>query len=584
MELNNKITSLLKGDLDSFKTFKDYYYERPNYQESLKDTEEIIKVLMTVEDFEEVCLKLDEFNKKRNLINTMFSLAEVRNTIDTNDSFYEEEKNFIDENAPLFAEIDQRFLKVLLDSKHQPKLEEKYGKRLFESIRLSLETFSPEIIEDLQEEGKLCSKYDRLLASAKISFDGKILNLSQMSAYMHNSDRNIRRDAEKAISGFLQEKEDELDDIYDNLVKVRTKIAKKLGFNDFIELAYKRLGRTEYNKDDVKKYRDEILSEIVPLVEKIYEKQTELINIPKEEFKSYDMNYKFATGNPKPIGDTKQKIDNALKMYHELSDETAKFSEFMFGKELIDLEAKPGKVGGGYCTYFPSYKSPFVFSNFNGSSGDVDVLTHEFGHAFQVYSSRNYDFMEYYFPTMESAEIHSMSMEFFAWPWMDDFFGDDVLKYKYQHLSSSITFIPYGALVDAYQHEVYANPELTKEERKQVWRKLEKEYMPFKVYENEFLNKGTWWYRQGHIFSSPFYYIDYTLAQNCAHQFWIKNNENHEKAWEDYLKICKAGGTKSFLELVGIANLRNPFITGTVKEVTSKLSKWLDDFDISKLK
>ena len=187
-------------------------------------------------------------------------------------------------------------------------------------------------------------------------------------------------------------------------------------------------------------------------------------------------------------------------------------------------------------------------------------------------------------PTYEACEIHSMSMEFFAWPWMKDFFGEDELKYKYEHLSGSITFIPYGALVDAYQHEIYANPELTKEERKQVWRELEKQYMPFKVYENEFLNKGTWWYRQGHIFGSPFYYIDYTLAQNCAHQFWIKNNENHEKAWEDYLKICKAGGTKSFLELVEIANLKNPFIKGTVKDVTNKLSKWLDDLDLSKIK
>ena len=565
-------------------TFDDFKYVRPNLDEYKIDVQKVVDALNNEKDFDRLFQELEEFNKKRAYVNTMFELVAIRNSINTLDKFYEEEQNFMDENSPLFIEVENDYKNALINCKYREELTKKYGKRLFEMIEVDLETFSPLIIDDLKEEAKLSSKYDRLMASAQIPFDGKILNLSQLRSYMHNPDREIRKSAEKATTSFLQSHEDEIDDIYDKMVKVRTKIAKTLGYDNFIELAYKRLGRTEYNKDDVKGYRDEILESICPLVNKIYDKQAELIKLNKGDFRSYDMDFKFLTGNPKPLGDTNTKIENALKMYHEMSKETDEFARYMFDHKLVDLEAKPGKVSGGYCTFLPAFSSPFVFSNFNGSSADVDVLTHEFGHAFEVYLSRQYPFIEYYWPTMESAEIHSMSMEFFAWPWMNIFFGDNVDKYKYEHLSSSITFIPYGALVDAFQHKVYANPELSKEERKMVWRKLEKEYMPFKVYDNEFFDKGTWWYRQGHIFTSPFYYIDYTLAQDCAHQFWIKNNENHEKAWNDYYNLCKAGGSKSFLELIKLGNLQNPFVKGTVKKVTSELAKWLDDFDLSKIK
>jgi M3 family oligoendopeptidase len=276
-------------------------------------------------------------------------------------------------------------------------------------------------------------------------------------------------------------------------------------------------------------------------------------------------------------------VEQARKMYSELSMETKEFFEFMIEHELLDLEAKEGKAGGGFCTYISDYKSPFIFSNFNGTSGDVDVLTNEAGHAFQVYSSRDFEIPEYMFPTLEACEIHSMSMEFFAWPWMELFFKDDADKYRYHHLAGTITFIPYGVLVDHFQTEVYENPDITLDERKALWRKLEKMYLPHKVYENEFLEKGTFWFRQSHIFSTAFYYIDYTLAQVCAQQYWVRNNINHEEAWESYYNLCKQGGSKSFLELVEYAGLDNPFVDGTVKRVAKHLVEYLENFDQSKL-
>lgn len=561
--------------------FKDYPYKRPDMEMVKKEFTDVIRILKEARSAEEQIAAVDRINKVRRNFSTMSVLCNVRAEIDTTDEFYEAEQNFFDENRPLYADYVNEFSKALYESPFKEELMQKYGKQLFALIEASLKSFSSEIIEDLQEENKLVSEYRKLAASAKIPFDGKINNLSQMGPYHISSDRNIRREAEKATMGFFEENEAKFDEIYDKLVKVRTRMAKKLGFENYIPMGYLRLGRTDYDADMVATYRNQVARDLVPVAEKIIRAKGERLGI--NDLKSYDLGIDFASGNPKPIGGRDYLVESALKMYSEMSKETGEFFKFMVDHELMDLEAKKGKAGGGFCTYIPDYRSPFIFSNFNGTSADVDVLTHEAGHAFQVYCSRDFEVPEYIWPTLEACEIHSMSMEFFAWPWMELFFGNDADRYRYHHLAGTITFIPYGVLVDHFQHEVYANPELTPAERKAIWRRLEKLYLPYKVYENEFLEKGNYWLRQSHIFSTAFYYIDYTLAQVAAQQYWIKDRENHEKAWESYLRLCKEGGSKSFLELLEVAGLDNPFVDGTVKKIADKVQEFLDGFDQSKL-
>ena len=236
----------------------------------------------------------------------------------------------------------------------------------------------------------------------------------------------------EAHYSFYTENGDTFDRIYDDLVKVRHEIATKLGFKNFVELGYARMNRIGYDADMVKNFRDQVRDYIVPLATKLYERQAERIGVDKLKF--YDQSLNFLSGNATPKGSPEWIIENGKKMYAELSPETNEFFTYMTEKNLLDLEAKKGKETGGYCTFIDDYDSPFIFSNFNGTSGDIDVLTHEAGHAFQVYSSRNIGIPEYVWPTHEGAEIHSMSMEFFTWPWMELFFEDDTEKYKFAHL------------------------------------------------------------------------------------------------------------------------------------------------------
>ncbi|WP_353092983.1 M3 family oligoendopeptidase [Tissierella praeacuta] len=560
--------------------FKDYKYERPDLSKITDEFNRLLQEFSEAKSFDEQNKAMKEINKIRNHLDTMITLVSIRHSIDTEDEFYAKENDFIDENSPKVENLVSRFYKELVNSKFRSELENAWGKQIFTLAELKLQTFSEDIMEDLIKENKLITEYDKLIASAKLNFEGEIRNLSQMQPFTESVDRNMRRKASETISGFFKENEKEFNRIYDELVKVRDKMAKTLGFSNYVEMGYKRLGRSDYDFNMVANYRTQVYESLVPLVAELKDRQRKRLGL--KDMKYYDEPLEYLTGNAIPKGGPEWILKNGKKMYKELSKETDEFFSFMVERELLDLVSRKGKMAGGYCTIIPEYESPFIFSNFNGTSGDIDVLTHEAGHAFQSYLSMGFELPEYKFPTYEACEIHSMSMEFITWPWMKSFFQDDVDKYKFSHLTGAINFIPYGVTVDEFQHYVYENPNATPEERKNRWRDIERKYLPFRDYEdNEFLESGGYWFRQGHIFSTPFYYIDYTLAQVCAFQFWNKTMEDREKAWGDYLRLCKAGGSSPFLDLVELANLQSPFKDGTIKKVVEPIKEWLDNIDDS---
>ncbi len=558
--------------------FNEMKYKRINLEEIVPQIEGLLEELSqqkSAEDFYRVFLKEQEIEKK---IDTMASLASIRHTINTKDEFYEKENDFWDETSPQLQAYMTRLARIVLDFPQRSELEKLIPETYFLSAEFALKTFDEKIIPLLQQENKLASEYGKLKAGAQIEFDGKTYNLSSISPLVQSKDRDVRRRAYDARIGFYQKNEAEFDRIYDELVKVRTQIARELGYQTYTELAYYRMQRFDYNQEMVANYRRQVLEDIVPLTREIYKRQAERLHLDKLRY--YDLGFEFESGNATPKGTSDDLVKAAVNMYHQMSPQTGEFIYVMYENELWDLLSKDGKEMGGYCTSIPEYGVPFIFSNFNGTSGDVDVLTHEAGHAFQFYSSRHIPVLSGQWPTMESAEIDSMSMEFFAYPWMKDFFKEDTQKYYYSHFTGTLTFLPYGVLVDHFQHEVYNHPEMSIEERKATWRKLEKMYCPDKDYEGcELLEKGCWWYQQGHIFESPFYYIDYTLAQVCALQFWVKAHRNQPNYFNDYMHLVSLGGTKTFTKLFREAKLRVPFEDGCLKQIAADAKEYIESFD-----
>jgi M3 family oligoendopeptidase len=555
--------------------FADMAYHRPDLPAIEKEFGQLLNQFEQSATAEAQKETLTKIYALRNEFQTLSTLASVHNSIDTTNIFYETEQEFFDSNEPVIKSLNVKFYKALGNSKFRGELEKSYGKQLFRLADISLKTFDNTVIDDLKEENKLGTEYTKLMASAEVEFNGQKLNLTALDAFSESTDRDLRKKAFEAKWSFFAGHEEKFDEIYDKLVKIRTRIAHKLGYKNFVELAYNRLQRTDYDASQVALYRQQVLKYVVPIAAKLRERQRQRIGVDK--LKIYDWSHNFNSGNPKPIGTPEEIVQNGLKMYAELSAETREFFDFMVKNNLMDLTNRKGKATGGYCTMFNKYKSPFIFANFNGTIGDVDVLTHEAGHAFQCFESRNFEVEEYYFPTMEACEIHSMSMEQLTYPWMHLFFGKDTDKYKFVHLASNLLFLPYGVAVDEFQHLVYENPDLTPAERKKAWIALEKKYRPWVDYDGvDYLERGGFWQRQGHIYRSPFYYIDYCLAQFCAFQFWSKSQTDFKSAWVDYLRLCKAGGSQSFLELVKLANLQSPFDENAFEDLFKHLETYFN--------
>ena len=549
--------------------FKDIQYTRPDceaFQKLAEDNAEKIKNAVSYSEAKKIFL---EFDKAESEFFDMGNIAYIRHTIDTSDEFYDKENEFLNEKTPELMPSLLAFSNAVYDSRFKPDFVAEFGEQMFAEIELRRKSFSEKNIPLLQKEARLCNEYEKIIASADILFDGKHLNLYGIMSYFENPDRNVRHDAYKAYSKFYESNEENFERIWDELIKVRTEMGKNLGFENYIPLGYMNQGRTDYDEKDVAAFREQVREELVPFCVKLYEAQAKRIGVDK--VKAYDEAYLFNDGNAVPVGDDDFLIEQAREMYHDMSKETGEFVDFMLGHDLLDVKNKPKKASTGYMTGLNSIKAPFVFSCFNHTTGDVQVLTHEFGHAFAGYMAmRNQPVSTYYSESTDIAEIHSMSMEQFAYPYAEKFFGDKADKFRFSHLQEALTFVPFGVAVDEYQHIVYANPELTPKQRTAEWKKLEEKYMPWREYDDiDFFAKGGWWYHKIHIFLYPFYYINYTLTTMGAMEFKKKMHEDKESAWKDYLNLCKVGGSLGYKETLKYANLSLPFEKGSVKRAVS---------------
>lgn len=556
--------------------FSELPYERLDLEKTLAAYESITADFKKAASAEEQIAIMKKADNLTMDVNTQMRLASTRYTIDTRDPFYDKEREYNDNISPIILEKQLEYSRAIAESTFRKDLEQHFGSLMFTNIDLFLKSFSPELTSYIQAENVLEAQYQKLIASAQIPFDGKICNLAQLTPYMQSSDRKIRKEATLAYGKFFDDHKEELDEIYDKLVKNRTEQAHKLGYKNYVELGFLLRGRNCYDPSGIANFRKQVVDELVPITVAIKKNQAKRVGIP--DFKVYDNEYFFADGNPIPQGTPDELMEAGRKMYTEMSPETAEFIKLMFDMDLFDVLAKEGKAGGGYCTNFPNYHCPFIFANWNGTAGDVDVLTHEAGHAFADYIADRYiDVPDLRDPTMEGCESHSMSMEFLTEPWHHLFFKEQTAKYELFHAESALTFIPYGCQVDHFQEIVYSRPEMTPEERNQVWLDLEHMYRPY--LDNEeipFYARGARWQRQMHIYECPFYYIDYSLAQTVSLQFWVEAMRDRKAAWEKYLTFVKQGGTKTFVDLVKSAGLRSPLEDGCLKEIVGDVQKWLE--------
>ena len=562
--------------------FSEMPYQRPDLDKIKAQFAAVTQRFAAAPDYAAAKAAFLEEQTLNKHVDTLANLASIRNTIDTRDEFYDGEMNFWNAAIPQIQECQNAWSAALLASPYRKQLGEEYGELMFLNAEIAQKAFSPEILDEMAQENDLSTQYGKLIASAQIPFEGGVYTLSQLSPFKNDPDDARRLAAWKAEGAWYKKHQAEFDSIYDKMVHLRDTMGKKLGYGGYTTLGYYRMGRNCYTKTDVEKFRAAVVKYLVPVADSIYREQAKRLG------KQYPMNaadnaLMFRSGNPKPCGDADAIVAQGKKFYEELSPETAEFFHKMLDDELMDLLSTPGKAGGGYCTSLDDYEVPFIFANFNGTQHDVEVVTHEAGHAFAAYMNRKRIPYSTVWPSMEGCEVHSMSMEFLAWPWAEGFFGEDARKFRYSHLAGALTFIPYGTMVDHFQHIVYEKPDMTPAERHETWKELAAIYQPWMRLDGEipFYGAGEYWQRQMHIYQSPFYYIDYCLAQTVSLQIWALMQKDRANAWDHYMAYTRQGGSRVFTELLQNANLTSPFEESCLRGVCETAKDWLDHYDLA---
>lgn len=556
---------------------KDIKYIRQDINKAISTLSEITNKVKEARSGKDLIALRERSIAVSKKIQSAYTLAYIRFTLDTTSQFYLEEKNYYDENIPALSAISAKFNKAFLTSPYLKDALEFMNENVAKIYELSLKIMDEKIVPDLVKESKLVTRYDKIMSEKTFFYKGKDLPLSVLKKYFDDTSRKTRKSSMEALGKGLSEISDEIEDIFDKLVKLRAKMAKKMGFSSYSEMGDCQMGRYSYGRKEIKKFKEETKKSVTPLVTKMKNDLKKRLGI--DNFMLYDNEICFLQGNPTPVLNKKETFAVAKKMYHDMSAETGAFIDYMLSADAFDVDARKGKWGGGYCTGIDEYKLPFILANFNGSSGDIDVLTHEAGHAFAYYEAYNSEVdYELGLGTMSVAEIHSMAMEFFAWKYMDEFFGKRANDYRYSHLASSLTFIPYGVMVDEFEDCVYANPEMSKKERNDLWNVLDNYYRPYlSTMGIPYIEKGTRWQYQMHIFENPKYYIDYCLSQSVAHQFLVEAQENYEKSFNKYIKLLKKGGELPFEALVESVGLKNPLLEGVLTESSIKIEKILNN-------
>ena len=559
---------------DTALKFSEFPYVRPDIEALTERTETLAQRLDAADSAADVSAVFPDWQELLKEVWTAESLAYIHYHQDTEDERAEAERTFFDENKPVSTQLYVRLAEKMLASPYREALEGEWGSQIFAVLQSEVSSFDPQISEAMREEGRLTKEYVSLVASARIPFRGETYNLAALGPFYESADRDTRREVQQARWGFFQQNRERLDGIFHDLTQLRDGMGRALGHENYTPLAYQRMTRTDYGPDEVACFREQVVQHVVPVATRLRKQQAERLGLDQLMF--HDEPILLPEGNPKPQGGVDWQVERATEMYRAMGPELGEFFEMMVERELLDLDNRPAKSGGGFCASLPAHEVPFIFATFNGTTGDVRVLTHECGHAFQGYMSMGLPLLELRWPTAEACEIHSMGMEFLAWPAMDLFFGDKADTFRKDHMVRALQFLPYGCAIDHFQHWIYQNPGATPADRLAAWQEMERIYLPHRNYDGLVrVADGGLWQAQRHVYCSPFYYIDYALAQTGALQFWQRSLAGREAALEDYVALCKLGGSRSYLALLESANLASPFESGTLASIVADAEAWL---------
>jgi oligoendopeptidase F len=432
-------------------------------------------------------------------------------------------------------------------------------------VKNHVELFRPENVPLETEEAKLCQQYQKLIGSQTVNFRGEEKTLVQMGRYLEEPDRALRQEAWELVTKRRLQDVDKCEEIFEELIKLRTQIAKNAGFDNYRDYAFRQKCRFDYTPRDCEQFHDAVEKEIIPAVREIQNDRKQRLKL--EKLRPWDLGVDPQNRAPlKPFGEVAEMISRTQKIFNHLDAGLAAGFQQMQDLKLLDLENRKGKAPGGYQSTLSEARVPFIFMNAVGLQRDVETILHEAGHAFHAQATRGEDLYAYRGAPIEFCEVASMAMELLGNEFLEEFYAvPEANRARKTHLEGIIGFFPWMATVDAFQHWIYTHHNHTRDERKAAYLKLMDRfggdvdwtgYEPSRTYS---------WHRQLHIFIHPFYYVEYGIAQLGALQVWTNSRRDKAKALNDYKKSLTLGGSRPLPELFSAAGCKFQFDAATIK-------------------
>lgn len=523
---------------------------------------------------------LKDWSHLTNLLSEVESRLHVATTVNTADEDAEQKlEAFLSDIYPEMKKAEQALKSKLLGSGIEPQDFE----TPLRNMRADAALFRDENVPLLSEQVKLGTEYDQIIGSQTVVWEGKEVPLPFLNKVMEGKDRDLREKAWRKVSERVLQDRQRLNAMWVKMFELRAKIAKNAGKESFKDYMWSELYRFDYTPKDCADFRDSIAEVVVPVATRIYEKRRTSLGL--DTLRPWDTDASLGEEALKPFSDSEELIHKCGKVIEKVDPELGRMYQVMVDERLLDLDSRMNKAPGGYCTNFDAAKLPFIFMNAAGTQSDVVTLLHEAGHAFHVFEAANLPYRQQLAYTSEIAEVASMSMELLGAPFLSmegGFYSDrDAARARIKHLEKIVLFWPYMAVVDGFQHWAYDNPTLAvqSEECDQAWAKLWDRFLPGIDFTGLEDSRVTGWHRKLHIFSVPFYYVEYGIAQLGAVQVWRNSQSDFGRAVANYRHGLSLGGSKPLPRLFEATGAKFSFDRATLQSAVDLIENTLNDLE-----
>src|SRR5271170_6942001 len=550
-------------DLGDWPQIAPLFNQLENRAPQIKTATELEKWLL---DWSELNAALDEESSRRYIAMTCHT-----DNADVEKAFL----HFVENVEPQLKPRQFVLEKIYVAHPQREKLPKVRFQVFDRDVKNHVELFRPENVPLETEEAKLCQQYQKLIGAQTVSFRGEEKTLVQMGRYLEEPDRALRQEAWELVAKRRLQDVDKCEEIFEELIKLRTRIAKNAGFDNYRDYAFRQMGRFDYTPESCFQFHDAVEKEIMPAVREIQNERKRQLKL--EKLRPWDLAVDPQNRAPlKPFAEVGGMVSRTQKIFNHLDAELATGFQQMQDLKLLDLDNRKGKAPGGYQQNLSEARVPFVFMNAIGVQRDVETILHEAGHAFHAQATRDEDLYSYRGAPIEFCEVASMAMELLGNEFLEEFYPvAEANRARKTHLEGIIGFFPWMATVDAFQHWIYTHANHTRAERDAAYLALMDRFGGEVDFSGHEKSRTYSWHRQLHIFIHPFYYVEYGIAQLGALQVWANSKADKVKALDDYKKSLALGGSRPLPELFAAAGCKFQFSAKTIQPLVKLLREEL---------